>query len=162
MPMLAHFHPADSRNAPDKSRQGLTVPFLQRPLSLVRMADPAMKPELHPGQLAHVQNFEVCGLNYLEQRMAVRIEGRPEGDSSESVSSGRVRVRRVQAMPGGGIRLFGNRSGYEETFIPPDGWEKPPDWKLSGRLHPRLVALGPLVTTSRGGRTYIATAGWSN
>ena len=174
--MLAHFQPADNsgRGGPTNGRHGLTVPFLQRPLSLVRVSDPAMKPELCLGQLAYVQNFEVYGANYLEQRMAVRVgdslesisSGRPEGDSlagnpPESDTSGRVLVRRVQMIPGG-VRLFGNQGGYEETFIRPDEWDRPSDWKISGRLHPDLVALGPLVTTSRGGRTYIATAGWSN
>jgi len=159
--MLAHFQPADGpgSDASSESRRDLTVPFLQRPLSLVGVPDPAMKPELHPGQLAYVQNFEVHGLNYLEQRMAVRVEGRPK---RELRGDGRVLVRRVQAMVGGKIRLFGIRDGYEETFTRPDGWDKPSDWKISGRLHPNLVLLGPLVTTSRGGRTYIATAGWSN
>ena len=169
--MLARFQPADEpgQGGPTRGRHGLTVPFLQRPLSLVRVPDPAMKPELCPGQLAYVQNFEVRGLNYLEQRMAVRVgdslesdsSRRPEGNRPESVNSGRVLVRRVQ-MISGGVRLFGNQGGYEETFIRPDGWDRPSDWEISGRLHPDLVALGPLVTTSRGGRTYIATAGWSN
>jgi hypothetical protein len=159
--MLAHFQPTGESEQDNPGRQNLTVPFLQRPLRLIAVPDRAMEPELCPGQLAYVQNFEVRGLNYLEQRMAVRVEGRPESDSRESGISGRVLVRRIQAI-GAKIHLFGNRDGYDETFIRPDGWEPPSNWKISGRIHPNLVALGPIVATSRGGQTYIATAGWSN
>lgn len=107
-----------------------------------------MEPELYRGQQVFVENFDVHGLNYLEQRFAVEVRGR-------------VLVRRLQYMAGE-VRLWGNRDGYELRLQHPDGWELPEDWKETGVVHPDCTCLGPLVTTSRGGRTYLATCGWSN
>ena len=113
-----------------------------------------MRPALRPGQQVYVQNFRVRGLNYLEQRMALQVRGH-------------FIVRRVAVVPGGGVRLFGSRDGFEIERIPPDGRERPSDWKETGVLHPECAAIGPLVTARESGarwphNTYIATAGSSN
>jgi hypothetical protein len=154
--MFVRLQPADtpSGTPPEKpDPTAVTIPRAERPLSVVSVPDRAMQPELHPGQQVLVQNFEVRGANYLEQRMAVRV-------------GGRVLVRRVQHMVDGSIRLFGNADGFEHTLVRPEEWELPSGWKTTGVVHPNLTVLGPLVYAYRsrqGGRdTYLATVGWSN
>jgi hypothetical protein len=155
--MFVRFQPADTPSGtppenPDPA--AVTVPRVERPLSVVTVPDRAMQPELHPGQQVLVQNFDTRGgANYLEQRMAVRAHGR-------------VLVRRLQHMADGSIRLFGNAGGFEHTLVRPEEWELPADWKQTGVVHPNCTVLGPLVYAYRsrqGGRdTYLATVGWSN
>jgi len=163
----AHTPSGTAPENPDPA--AVKVPFVERPLSVVTVPDRSMEPELRPGQQVLVQNFEVRGAGYLEQRMAWRLHSPtsssgalPEGDFHE----GRVLVRRGQIIPGGGIRLFGNADGYERELHRPDGWELPSGWKTTGRVHPACTCLGPLVTAYRsrqGGRdTYLAAVGWSN
>lgn len=154
--MLVRFQPADTPSgmAPENpDPAAVKIPRVERPLSVVTVPDEGMEPELYPGQQVLVQNFEVRGLNYLEQRMAVRV-------------GGRVLVRRIQHMTDGSIRLFGNREGFEHTLVRPEEWELPADWKTTGVVHPNCTVLGPLVYAYRsrqGGRdTYLATVGWSN
>ena len=154
--MFVHFQPADTPGDtppenPDPA--AVKVPHVERPLRVVTVPDRAMQTELHPGQQVLVQNFDARGgANYHEQRFAFRYKGR-------------VLVRRGQVI-GGGLRLFGRRDEDEIIATRPDGWSRPEDWTTTGRLHPDLVALGPLVTayhSARGGRhTYLATVGWSN
>ena len=136
-----------SADTPPPERD-LPVPMLREPLRLVMTTDRAMEPELSPGQQVFVEDFDVHGANYLEQRFAVKLRGR-------------VLIRFMQHM-GGEIRLWGRQDGYEERLIPPEGWEKPDGWRSSGILHPDLVALGPVVTTRKGGHQYIATLEWGN
>jgi hypothetical protein len=117
--------------------------MLRPPLRLVMTTDRAMEPELSPGQQVFIEDFDVHGANYLEQRFAVKLRGR-------------VLIRFMQHM-GGEIRLWGRQDGYEERLIAPEGWEKPRNWRSSGVLHTDLVALGPVVTARKGGHQYIAT-----
>lgn len=153
--MIARFQPCNEPNGGAGRPAGkVTVRRVERPLRLVTVPDRAMEPELYRGQQVFVQNFRVCGLNYLEQRMALRVRGR-------------VLVRRVQQMADGSIRLFGNRDGFEIKLIPPEEWERPADWEETGVLHPECTCLGPLLEGYRrdgsgGRRTYLGTHGWSN
>ena len=158
--MFVHLQPADSPGPPSSTPPekpdpaAVKVPRVERPLSVVTVPDRSMEPELYPGQQVLVQNFDARGgVNYLEQRMAVRYKGR-------------VLVRRIQVMAGGSVRLFGNAGGFEVEDVPPDGWKKPDGWRTTGVLTPDCTALGPLVYAYRsrqGGRdTYLATVGWSN
>ena len=124
------------------------MPMLREPLRLVMTTDRAMEPELFPGQQVFVENFEVHGANYLEQRFAVKLRGR-------------VLIRFMQHMCGE-TRLWGRQDGYEERLIAPERWEKPDGWRSTGVLHPDFVALGPVVTARKGGHQYIATLEWGN
>jgi hypothetical protein len=148
--MLSRFEGCTEETPPPKN---LTVPFADRPLSVVTVSDAAMRPALEPGQQVYVQAFSPSGVGYLEQRFALRYKGR-------------VLVRKI-AITTGSYCLFGNQDGFEIDLPLPDGWERPSDWHETGVIHPDCTAIGPLVTArGRGGEwphnTYIATAGWSN
>ena len=147
--MFSRFEGCTEETPPPKN---LTVPFADRPLSVVTVSDAAMRPALEPGQQVYVQAFSPSGVGYLEQRFALRYKGR-------------VLVRKI-AITTGSYCLFGNQDGFEIELPLPDGWDRPDDWHETGVIHPHCTAVGPLVTayrSTRGGRhTYIATAGWSN
>lgn len=152
--MFARFQPCDdSSNEPRRSGSELRIPFCDRPLRLVTISDRAMEPEIYPGQQAFIQNFQVGGANYMEQRMAFRYEGKA--------------IVRYCACRSGGYKLFGRQDGYEIMLDWSEGWKPPEDWRNTGVIHPDCTALGPLLTgrhrdRSGGWSTFLATSGWSN
>lgn len=71
--MFVHFQPADSPGSEPPQRPdpaALKILRVERPFQVVTVSDRSMEPELYPGQQVLVQNFQVRGANYLEQRMA--------------------------------------------------------------------------------------------